>query len=149
MKIGTTMFTVKFKDKIPCENELILASDLAYYLYYLHEIPEELPGWQIDDLNEKRRKDEEIFTELSKKYSELFGEYALIKLKANELYERNRVIALTVGLVRQRLISMKESGIDAPLDYDIAIAKIEHFIYRYLTKQQDERLVEQIVFDEK
>ena len=149
MKIGTTMFTVKFKDKVPCENELILASDLAYYLYYLHEIPEELPGWQIDDLNEKRKRDEEIFTELSKKYSELFGEYALTKLKANELYERNRVVALTVGLVRQRLINMKESGIEAPLDYEVAIAKIEHFIYRYLTKQQDERLVEQIVFDEK
>ncbi len=149
MKIGTTMFTVKFKDKIPCENEIILASDLAYYLYYLKEIPEELPGWQIDDLNKKREEDEEIFTELSKKYSDLFKEYALIKLKANELYERNRVIALTVGLVRQRLIAMKEDGIEAPLDYDIAVAKIEHFIYRYLTKQQDERLVEQIVFDEK
>ena len=149
MKIGTTMFTVKFKDKIPCENELILASDLAYYLYYLHEIPEELPGWQIDDLNKTRQEDEEVFTELSKKYSDLFKEYALIRLKANELYERNRTIALTIGLVRLKLINMKESGVEAPLDYDVAIAKIEHFIYRYLTKQQDKRLVEQIVFDEK
>jgi hypothetical protein len=143
------MFTVKFKDKIPCDNEIILASDLAYYLYYLHEIPEELADWQLDVLNERRNKDEKIFTEMSKKYSDLFKEYALIKLKANELYERNRVVALTMGLVRQKLINMKETGIVAPLDYDIAIAKIEHFIYRYLTKKQDERLVEQIVFDEK
>lgn len=143
------MFTVKFKDKIPCDNEIILASDLAYYLYYLHEIPEELADWQLDVLNEKRNEDEKIFTEMSKKYSDLFKEYALIKLKANELYERNRVVALTMGLVRQKLINMKESEKDAPLDYDVAIAKIEHFIYRYLTKKQDERLVEQIVFDEK
>jgi hypothetical protein len=149
MKIGTTMFTVKFKDKIPCDNEIILASDLAYYLYYLHEIPEELPNWQLSDISEKRNEDEKIFTKMSKKYSDLFKEYALIKLKANELYERNRVVALTMGLVRQKLINMKETGIDAPLDYDIAIAKIEHFIYRYLTKKQDERLVEQIIFDEK
>ena len=149
MKIGTTMFTLKFKDKIPCENEIILASDLAYYLYYLHEIPEELSEWQLEDLNEKRHEDEKIFTDLSKKYSDLFKEYALIKLKANELYERNRVVALTMGLVRQKLMNMKETGIEAPLDYDIAIAKIEHFIYRYLTKRQDERLVEQIVFNEK
>ncbi len=149
MKIGTTMFTVKFKDKIPCDNEIILASDLAYYLYYLHEIPEELSSWKLDDLNEKRNEDEKIFTEMSKKYSDLFKEYALIKMKANELYERNRVVALTMGLVRQKLINMKETGKYAPLDYDVAIAKIEHFIYRYLTKKQDERLVEQIVFDEK
>ena len=61
------MFTVKFKDKIPCDNEIILASDLAYYLYYLHEIPEELADWQLDVLNEKRNEDEKIFTEMSKK----------------------------------------------------------------------------------
>jgi len=143
------MFTVKFKDKIPCENEIILASDLAYYLYYLHEIPEELSDWQLDDINKKRTEDEDVFTNLSKKYSDMFKEYALIKMKANELYERNRVVALTMGLVRQKLINMKETGVEVPLNYDVAIAKIEHFIYRYLTKKQDERLVEQIVFDEK
>ncbi|OLS30590.1 MAG: hypothetical protein HeimAB125_18660 [Candidatus Heimdallarchaeota archaeon AB_125] len=149
MKIGTTQFTIKFKDRIPCSDEDILASDLAYYLYYLDLIPEELSDWKIENLNTKRKSDEEIFTELSKKYSNLFQTYALIRLKANELYEGNRVIALTMGLLRQKLLNLKESGIDLPLDYDESIEHIEHFIYRYLTKKQDKRLVEQVVFDER
>jgi hypothetical protein len=149
MKIGTTQFTVKFKDKIPCSDEEILASDLAYYLYYLELIPKELSEWNLDDLNLKRNSDEEVFKELSKKYSNLFKTYALIRLKANELYEGNRVIALTMGLLRQKLIRLKEEGINLPLDYEESIEHVEHFIYRYLTKKQDKRLVEQVVFDER
>ena len=149
MKIGTTQFTVKFKDKIPCDDEELLASDLAYYLYYLELIPEELSDWNMDDLNSKRKDDEEVFTELSREYSNLFKTYALIRLKANELYEGNRVIALTMGLLRQKLLQLKESGVELPLDYDESVEHVEHFIYRYLTKKQDKRLVEQVVFDER
>ncbi|MCE7743276.1 MAG: hypothetical protein GOP50_12570 [Candidatus Heimdallarchaeota archaeon] len=149
MKIGTTMYKVKLKDKIPCDDESILASDLAYYLYYLEVIPEELAEWTMEDVSNKRAEDEEIFTELSKEYSGLFQDYALIRLKANELYERNRVIALTLGILRLKLIQLKESGRELPIDYDEAIEKVEYFIYRYLTKKQDKRLVEQVVFEER
>ncbi len=148
MKIGTTMYTVKFKNKIPCENEMILASDLAYYLYYLDVIPDELAEWKIEDINDKKNKDEKEFTEISKNYSTLFQEYALIRLKANELYERNRVVALTLGILRQKLLKYKEAGRDVPLDLEKAIETVEYFIYRYITKKQDDRLVEQIVFEE-
>ncbi len=148
MKIGTTMYTVKFKDKIPCENEQILSSDLAYYLYYLDVIPDELAEWKIEDIKEKKNKDEKEFTEISKNYSTLFQEYALIRLKANELYERNRVIALTLGILRQKLLLFKESDREIPLDLEKAIETVEYFIYRYITKKQDDRLVEQIVFEE-
>ena len=148
MKIGTTMYTVKFKDKIPCENEQILSSDLAYYLYYLDVIPDELAEWKIEDINEKKIKDETKFTEISKNYSTLFQEYALIRLKANELYERNRVIALTLGILRQKLMLFKEKGLEIPLDLEKAIETVEYFIYRYITKKQDDRLVEQIIFEE-
>ena len=149
MKIGTTMYTIKLKDKVPCEDESILASDLAYYLYFLDVIPEELVNWNLEDLSNKRAQEEGIFTELSHEYSNLFKEYALIKLKANELYERNRVVALTMGLLRQRLIELKSRGHDLPLNYDESIEKVEYFIYRYLTKKQDKRLVEQVVFEER
>ncbi|MHA1552544.1 MAG: hypothetical protein ACTSQC_11430 [Candidatus Heimdallarchaeaceae archaeon] len=148
MKIGTTMFTVKFKDKIPCENEQILSSDLAYYLYYLDVIPDELAEWKIEAIKEKKNKDEKEFTEISKNYSTLFQEYALIRLKANELYERNRVIALTLGILRQKLMLYKEKELEIPLDLEKAIETVEYFIYRYITKKQDDRLVEQIVFEE-
>ncbi len=148
MKIGTTMYSVKFKNKIPCENEMILASDLAYYLYYLDVIPDELAEWKIEDINDKKNKDEKEFTEISKNYSTLFQEYALIRLKANELYERNRVVALTLGILRQKLLKYKEAGRDVPLDLEKAIETVEYFIYRYITKKQDDRLVEQIVFEE-
>ena len=148
MKIGTTMYTVKFKDKIPCENEQVLSSDLAYYLYYLDVIPDELAEWKIEDVKENKNKDEKEFTEISKNYSTLFQEYALIRLKANELYERNRVIALTLGILRQKLLLFKESDREIPLDLEKAIETVEYFIYRYITKKQDDRLVEQIVFEE-
>ncbi len=148
MKIKTTMFTVKFKDKIPCENELILSSDLAYYLYYLDAIPDELAEWKIEDIKEKKNKDETEFTEISNNYSTLFQEYALIRLKANELYERNRVIALTLGILRQKLLLFKEADREIPIDLEKAIETVEYFIYRYITKKQDDRLVEQIVFEE-
>ena len=91
MKIGTTMYTVKLKDKVPCEDESILASDLAYYLYYLDVIPEELVSWSLEDISNKRKEDEDIFKELSRDYSSLFKEYALIRLKANELYENKTI----------------------------------------------------------
>ena len=142
------MFTVKFKDKMPCENKQILSSDLAYYLYYLDVIPDELAEWKLDDIKEKKNKDETEFTEISKNYSTLFQEYALIRLKANELYERNRVIALTLGILRQKLLLFKESGREIPIDLEKAIETVEYFIYRYITKKQDDRLVEQIVFEE-
>lgn len=148
MKIATTMFTVKFKEKIPCENESILSSDLAYYLYYLDVIPDELAEWKLEDINEKKNKDEKEFTEISNNYSALFQEYALIRLKANELYERNRTVALTLSTLRQKLIRLKESGKEIPLDLEKAIESVEYFIYRYITKKQDDRLVEQIVFEE-
>lgn len=149
MKIATTQFNVKFKEKIPCEDVGVLASDLAYYLYYLDSIPEEFNDWNMEDFNVGRKEDEDIFNVLSKEYSNLFRRYALIRLKANELYEGNRVIALTIGLVRLKIIQFKESGIDFTLDYDKSIEQLEYFIYRYLTKKQDKRLVEQVVFDEK
>ena len=149
MKIGTTMYTIKFKDKVPCEDESILASDLAYYLYFLDVIPDELVDWNLGDLSNKRAEEERVFNELSHKYSNLFKEYALIKLKANELYERNRVVALTMGLLRQKLIELKTRGIELPLNYDDSIELVEYFIYRYLTKKQDKRLVEQVVFEER
>ena len=142
------MYTVKFKDKMPCENEQILSSDLAYYLYYLDVIPDELAEWKIEDIKEKKNKDEIEFKEISKNYSTLFQEYALIRLKANELYERNRVIALTLGILRQKLMLFKESEREIPLDLEKAIETVEYFIYRYITKKQDDRLVEQIVFEE-
>jgi hypothetical protein len=149
MKIGTTMFTIKFKDKIPCENEATMASDLAYYLHYLEEIPDELIDWKIEDLDGKRDIEEIIFTDLSREYSNLFKEYALIKLKANELYQRNRTIALTAGILRQKLMSIKDHGTPINLDVDKSIEIVENFIYRYITKKQDDRLIEQIVFEEK
>lgn len=149
MKIGTTMFTVKFKDKIPCENEAVLASDLAYYLHYLEEIPDELIKWKVEDFNGKRGTEEVIFSKLSHEYSDLFKEYALIKLKANELYQRNRTIALTAGILRQKLMSLKDHETPINFDVDEAIRVVENFIYRYITKKQDERLIEQIVFEEK
>ncbi|MHA1223940.1 MAG: hypothetical protein ACTSSG_04205 [Candidatus Heimdallarchaeaceae archaeon] len=149
MKIGTTMFTVKFKEKIPCENETILASDLAYYLYYLDIITEEVISWTFDDIFQKKQEIENEFEEINKEYSKLFQEYALIRLKANELYERNRTVALTMGILRQKLIQLKKDQVDLPLDYDKAIEKVGDFIYRYITKKQDDRLVEQVVFEEK
>jgi len=103
----------------------------------------------MEDLNVRRKEDEDIFNVLSKEYSNLFRRYALIRLKANELYEGNRVIALTIGLVRLKIIQFKESNIGFSLDYDKSIEQLEYFIYRYLTKKQDKRLVEQVVFDEK
>ena len=103
----------------------------------------------MEDLNVRRKEDEEIFNVLSKEYSNLFRRYALIRLKANELYEGNRVIALTIGLVRLKIIQFKESNIGFSLDYDKSIEQLEYFIYRYLTKKQDKRLVEQVVFYEK
>jgi hypothetical protein len=42
----------------------------------------------------------------------------------------------------------KEKELEIPLDLEKAIETVEYFIYRYITKKQDDRLVEQIVFEE-
>ena len=149
MKIKTTMFKIKFKNKIPCDDEFKLGSDLAYYLPFLAELTEEVMNWDLSDIKEHTRQSKEEFDPLSREYSNLFKEYAQIKLRANELYYRNRVVALTMGLLRQKLMRLKSSNVALPLDYDKAIEKVEYFIYRYITKKQDDRLVEQVVFDER
>jgi len=151
MKIDASTFKIKFKDKIPCENETKLAQILVNSMAFLQEINKELLELPIEEINKKRKELEEEFLGLSRDYSDLFKDYAKIRMQANELYSRNRTVALSMGVLRLNLITLKDQGIDIPLpySYDEAIKKVEYYIYRYLTKKEDERLIEQIVFKER
>ncbi len=148
MRIKGTIFNTKFKQKIPCSDEKKLASLLSYNLNFLGEIDEKIVNKNLEELESQRKEFEESFNSLHENFSELLGESAKIRFRANEKYDNNRVIALTTGLLKQKLSYMKRDDIDLPLDYDEAIKFLEYFIYRYITKKQDKRLVEQIPFSD-
>ncbi|MHA1687133.1 MAG: hypothetical protein ACTSYD_12145 [Candidatus Heimdallarchaeaceae archaeon] len=157
MKIDATMFKLKFKEKIPVEDESKFANILVTNMAYLDVITHDVVNWTLEDIETKRKEIEEVFVGLSKRYSDLFKEYAKIRLKANELYTRNRTVALTMGVLRLKLMTLRDQGIELPIEegYDKAIEKVEYFIYRYLTKKEDERLkeddklIDQVVFPER
>lgn len=157
MKIDASLIKLKLKDKIPVEDEKKFEAMLVNIIPHLHAITEELTSQKIEDLKQKRKELESTFLNLSNRYSDLFKEYAKIKLKANELYSRNRTVALTMGVLRLKLMTFRDQGVELPIEegYEQAIEKVEYFIYRYLTKKEDERLkeedklIDQIVFQER
>ena len=151
MKIDASTFRVKLKKKIPCENESKLAQILVNNMAFLDEITEEVLNIPLEEIKEKKKLLEEEFMGLSREYSDLFRDYAKIRMKANELYSRNRTVALTMSVLRLNLMTLRDQGIEIslPYSYDEAIKKVEYFIYRYITKKEDKRLVEQVVFKER
>ncbi|MHA1302649.1 MAG: hypothetical protein ACTSQE_05830 [Candidatus Heimdallarchaeaceae archaeon] len=148
MKITIEQFKLKFKHKIPIDDEDQFASNLIYYFPFFDKLSEEQVNLTLEEIEEKTKIADKEFEGIKNEYSNLLGEIAKIRFTANELYSQNRVIALTTGLLRHKIMDLHEQGVELPFDYDETIKFVENFIHRYITKKEDECLVEQVRFKE-
>ncbi len=122
---------------MPIENEEQFVQDLVNYIGYFDHVPEKIQEMAIEEIEKERKEIQKQFLELKEEYSELLGDAAKIRFKANSLYDQNRVIALTTGLLRQKLSSMKRAGEETPFDMDEAIEFARYFVNRYISKEPE------------
>ncbi|MHA1416903.1 MAG: hypothetical protein K9W45_00340 [Candidatus Heimdallarchaeum aukensis] len=148
MKLNITQFKIKFKDKIEIENEEKFADNIIYYYPFFQSLDKNELEKSLQSIREEKKVLEKKFKKIKEEFSDILGEIAKIRFTANELYNQNRVIALTTGLLRHKLIDLHNNNVELPFDYEETLKFVEHFIYRYLTKKEDKRLVAQLPFKE-
>ena len=86
----------------------------------------------LDDLREE-------FSKISQTYGKLRQEYGVINFQGNELFTRNTVTGIKLGLMMGKLERAKSIwGPQLSLDYDAAKELILHFTDRYLFKKEEE-----------
>ncbi|UJG43848.1 MAG: hypothetical protein K9W46_01360 [Candidatus Heimdallarchaeum endolithica] len=148
MKLNITQFKIRFKEKIEIENEEKFADNIIYYYPFFQSLEENELKKSLQSIREEKKVLEKEFKKIKEEFSDILGEIAKIRFTANELYNQNRVIALTTGLLRHKLIDLHNNNVELPFDYEETLKFVEHFIYRYLTKKEDKRLVDQLPFKE-
>ena len=86
----------------------------------------------LDELREE-------FSNISQTYGKLRQEYGVINFQGNELFTRNTVTGIKLGLMMGKLERAKSIwGPQLSLDYDAAKELILHFTDRYLFKKEEE-----------
>ena len=92
-----------------------------------------------DNLAETLDELREEFSNISQTYGKLRQEYGVINFQGNELFTRNTVTGIKLGLMMGKLERAKSIwGPQLSLDYDAAKELILHFTDRYLFKKEEE-----------
>ncbi len=115
-----------------------IIDELIVYFNFLNEIDfEELR--QMTSLHDSLDKIREEFSNICQVYGKLRQEYGVIYFQGNELFTRNTVTGIKLGLLVGKLERAKSIwGSDLSLDYEAAKELINHFTTRYLFKKDDE-----------
>ena len=115
-----------------------LVDQLIYYFPYLMKVDcEELKKKQ--DLEKEYDEVNAEFFQISQVHGKLRQEYGVVHFEANELYTRNTLTGLKLGMLMKKLDRAKSIwGEKLNLDYDSAKEMIKHYSDRYLLKRDDE-----------
>ncbi len=104
-----------------------------------------LENLELDDLTNEENLEQELdklseeFNQISQIYGKLRQEYGVLNFHGNELYTRNTLTGLKLGLVMGKLERAKSIwGEQLSLDYDAAKELIQYFFDRYLKKSDDD-----------
>ncbi len=104
-----------------------------------------LENLELDDLTNEENLDKEFnklseeFNQISQIYGKLRQEYGVLNFHGNELFTRNTLTGLKLGLVTGKLDRAKSIwGEQLALDYDAAKELIQYFFDRYLKKSEDD-----------
>jgi hypothetical protein len=104
-----------------------------------------LENLELDDLTNEENLEldltrlSEEFNQISQVYGKLRQEYGVLNFHGNELYTRNTLTGLKLGLVTGKLERAKSIwGTQLALDYDAAKELIQYFFDRYLKKSEDD-----------
>lgn len=104
-----------------------------------------LENLEMDDLTNENNLENQLnklteeFNTKSQIYGKLRQEYGVLNFHGNELFTRNTLTGLKLGLVMGKLEKAKSIwGNQLSLDYDAAKELIQYFYDRYLKKKEDE-----------
>ena len=100
---------------------------------------------ELDDLTNEENLEKEFnklseeFNIISQVYGKLRQEYGVLNFHGNELFTRNTLTGLKLGLVMGKLERAKSIwGDQLSLDYNAAKELIQYFFDRYLKKSEDD-----------
>lgn len=117
--------------------ENVVDNFLSNFLY--------LENLELDDLTNEENLEKELsrlseeFNMISQIYGKLRQEYGVMNFHGNELFTRNTLTGLKLGLVMGKLERAKSIwGEQLTLDYDAAKELIQYFFDRYLKKSEDD-----------
>lgn len=115
-----------------------LVDQLIYYYPYLMKVDcEELK--KKKDLEKESDEVNAEFFQISQVHGKLRQEYGVVHFEANELYTRNTLTGLKLGMLMKKLNRAKSIwGEKLNLDYDSAKEMIKHYSDRYLLKKEEE-----------
>ena len=115
-----------------------LVNELLTFFNFINDI-------DFDEVNSKENLPEtldelsEEFSKICQTYGKLRQEYGVINFHGNELFTRNTVTGIKLGLMMGKLERAESIwGPQLSLDYDAAKDLILHFTDRYLFKQEEE-----------
>ena len=90
------------------------------------------------DVEKELDKISEEFGHISQVHGKLMQEYGVLNFSGNELYTRNTVTGIKLGLLMGKLERAKSIwGSQLSLDYNDAKILIQHFADRYLLKKEE------------
>ena len=107
---------------------------LDYYLY-IQDL-EDAEFSDTEKLNESLDRISAEYNELCQDYGKLMQEYGVLNFQGSELFTRNTITGLKLGLLMNKLERARSIwGDQLNLDYDSAKEIIQHFADRYLMKK--------------
>ena len=94
---------------------------------------------KMKDLDEEVEKTTEEYSQLCQQVGKIMQEYGVINFQGSELFTRNTVTGLKLGLLMGKLKRAKSMwGEKLNIDYQAARELIQHFSDRYLMKKDEE-----------
>jgi hypothetical protein len=115
-----------------------LVDQLIYYFPYLMKV-------DCEELKKNKNLEQELeevnkeFFQISQVHGKLRQEYGVVHFEANELYTRNTLTGLKLGMLMKKLDRAKSIwGEKLNLDYNSAKELIHHYSDRYLLKKEEE-----------
>ena len=109
---------------------------LDYYIYIQDLDNADLTDSEKLNVNLDRISAE--YNELCQDYGKLMQEYGVLNFQGSELFTRNTITGLKLGLLMNKLERAKSIwGEQLSLEYDSAKEIIQHFADRYLMKKDE------------
>ncbi|MHA1222487.1 MAG: hypothetical protein ACTSSG_00985 [Candidatus Heimdallarchaeaceae archaeon] len=130
------MIPDSFSDKFNNFEDFV--DQLFYYYDYLSKVDINQIVYD-ENLDDKLEEISQEFSKVSQKYGKLKQEYGILNFKGNELFTRNTLTGLKLGLLMNKLERAKSIwGSQIRLSYEEAKELILHFTNRYLFKKEEE-----------
>ncbi len=93
----------------------------------------------MKELDSKLEEATEEYSQLCQQYGKIMQEYGVVNFKGSELFTRNTLTGLKLGLLMGKLKRAKSIwGDKLNVDYNAAKELIQHFANRYLLKRDEE-----------